>query len=245
MRLKSTRFLHLIGKTINGLKITDIIYGELKSRKAAAKIDCSWCGKEGLVCASQLEKGIVKSCGCDQNPRPKGIDNKKTKDLTGLKFGKLSVLKFSERKNGRLYWSCLCECGGTKDVQGINLTQGEVSSCGCLTRRVGLDNPLYTGVGEFSGHKFYQIKRAAEIRNIDFCLTKEEIWDIFLLQERKCALTGEVLSIEDASLDRIDSSLGYTPENVQWVHKFVNIMKWDLSQDEFIKICQKVSKHHL
>jgi len=36
-----------------------------------------------------------------------------------------------------------------------------------------------------------------------------------------------------ASLDRINSSKGYTLDNVQWVHKTVNIMKQGLSDEDF------------
>lgn len=43
-----------------------------------------------------------------------------------------------------------------------------------------------------------------------------------------------------ASLDRIDSSKGYIEGNVQWVHKYVNVMKWDFSMEEFLDICRKI-----
>lgn len=44
----------------------------------------------------------------------------------------------------------------------------------------------------------------------------------------------------DLSLDRIDSSLGYIPGNVQWVCKQINISKHILSTKEFIGMCRKV-----
>ena len=46
-----------------------------------------------------------------------------------------------------------------------------------------------------------------------------------------------------ASLDRIDSNKGYIKGNVQWVHKDVNTMKMDHTQEEFIKICTMVANH--
>jgi len=48
----------------------------------------------------------------------------------------------------------------------------------------------------------------------------------------------------DASLDRIDNSKGYHLNNVQWVHKDVNRMKWIFEQDYFIKLCNKVSEYN-
>ena len=46
-----------------------------------------------------------------------------------------------------------------------------------------------------------------------------------------------------ASLDRIDSSLGYIEGNVQWVERKVNIIKRELKQEEFIKLCQDIVNH--
>ena len=45
-------------------------------------------------------------------------------------------------------------------------------------------------------------------------------------------------------LDRIDSKKGYVPGNVQWVYKPVNMMKWKLSQKEFIHICHLVTEYN-
>lgn len=45
-----------------------------------------------------------------------------------------------------------------------------------------------------------------------------------------------------ASLDRIDSTKGYTLDNIQWVHKHINVMKMDLDQEYFIKLCKLVTK---
>lgn len=92
--------------------------------------------------------------------------------------------------------------------------------------------------------------RGAKERNIPFLITREEALALFVQQDRKCALTGlklklnrdsnEPYSATTASLDRIDSSKGYTIDNVQWVHKVINIMKNDHSQSEFVDWCRKV-----
>ena len=43
-----------------------------------------------------------------------------------------------------------------------------------------------------------------------------------------------------ASLDRIDNTKGYTQDNVQWVHKDINRIKSDLSQEYFLTLCKTV-----
>lgn len=57
------------------------------------------------------------------------------KDITGQKFGRLTVLyklhNYHDTKNG-VYWLCVCECGNVKEVNGRNLRNGNIRSCGCL-----------------------------------------------------------------------------------------------------------------
>jgi len=80
-------------------------------------------------------------------------------------------------------------------------------------------------------------------------ITIEYAWDIFISQERRCALSGLELAFPKvskdknwtASLDRIDSSKGYVEGNVQWVHKDVNIMKNKFDNQYFINMCKKIA----
>lgn len=56
-------------------------------------------------------------------------------DLTGKKFGKLTVLKESENKiNGRVSWICKCSCGNDEQiiVSSNSLRTGNTKSCGCI-----------------------------------------------------------------------------------------------------------------
>ena len=58
---------------------------------------------------------------------------RKTEDLTGKTFGKLTVLHQTDlRKYGNILWECLCECGNTALATTSNLLAGRVRSCGCL-----------------------------------------------------------------------------------------------------------------
>lgn len=54
------------------------------------------------------------------------------KDLTGQRFGRLTVVSRAENKSGRTCWHCRCDCGKEKDVLAISLTRGLTKSCGCL-----------------------------------------------------------------------------------------------------------------
>ena len=63
------------------------------------------------------------------------------KDLTGQKFGRLTVVSLNEEESNKprgknkrkmKYWNCICECGNSKVVLGQDLTSNKVKSCGCL-----------------------------------------------------------------------------------------------------------------
>lgn len=54
-------------------------------------------------------------------------------DLTGQKFGMLTVLKRSDTKN--TYWECQCDCGGFKTISRSNLKSGKGLHCGCQKRK--------------------------------------------------------------------------------------------------------------
>ena len=54
-------------------------------------------------------------------------------DLSGKKFGKLTVVKKIRcDQNGKAIWATNCDCGNNKEVSGVSLRNGHVKSCGCL-----------------------------------------------------------------------------------------------------------------
>ena len=56
-------------------------------------------------------------------------------DLTGEKFGRLTVLAHAGKTNDRkALWLCRCECGNETTTTGKRLRKGETLSCGCLMR---------------------------------------------------------------------------------------------------------------
>ena len=58
-------------------------------------------------------------------------------DLTNKNFGKWRVLRESpNRKNGRVYWLCECECGNQREVSGSDLRNGKSTSCVCLRNEI-------------------------------------------------------------------------------------------------------------
>ncbi len=66
-------------------------------------------------------------------------------DLTGRKFGKLTVLKRDESaRPGRSKWVCECDCGNMVSVYRNHLVSGQTVSCGCASKYINL-KPIPTG----------------------------------------------------------------------------------------------------
>lgn len=52
-------------------------------------------------------------------------------DMTGRKYGRLTVLRECGRKHGEVLWECVCGCGNIVRVPGFDLRSGNTQSCGC------------------------------------------------------------------------------------------------------------------
>lgn len=82
------------------------------------------CGNEIITLGESLRKGRTKSCGCL---------NVEVDDMSGQRFGKLSVIKHVGRDKKRTsLWFCQCDCGNSSIVSSLNLRRGDTHSCGCL-----------------------------------------------------------------------------------------------------------------
>jgi hypothetical protein len=176
-------------------------------------------------------------------------------------FGKLTILyRVSNSRNNHTRWMCRCECGMEKEILATHLVHAGVVSCGCDRPR-GPTHKQWTGCGEIHGDFFGNIRRGANGAKgrapLEFAITIEYVWGLFLKQERRCALSGVGIHFKDgnyntktrgqeitASLDRIDSGEGYVPGNVQWVHKDVNRMKGNMTEPWFLEWCRKVAATH-
>lgn len=178
------------------------------------------------------------------------------KDLTGKTFGNLTVIKeTSSTRRGMTHWECVCSCGTVKICSLDHLTRKikPIKSCGCLRRLKGPNHKDWKGFGEISGQWWNQhVTRELSVGNnrfrLNVTLTIREAWELFLKQDRKCALSGLPLQISNkgtASIDRIDSSRGYELGNVQWVHKHINFMKRDFQQDYFLEMCSKITNYKM
>lgn len=90
---------------------------------------CS-CGKERVVTADNLLRGVSTSCGHTRFA-------KRRNDLTGQRFAHLTVMHLVSMSQP--IWHCRCDCGREVDVAARNLKYGHTTSCGCAQRAAQLD----------------------------------------------------------------------------------------------------------
>lgn len=78
-------------------------------------------------------------------------------DLTGLRFGRLEVVRYSETRGKRAYWLCRCDCGNEKAISTSSLKTGHSNSCGCLFKEQLVERNFKHGLKSRKGkHKYYQ-----------------------------------------------------------------------------------------
>jgi len=165
----------------------------------------------------------------------------KMKDLSGQRFGKLTVIsKTDARSGGSVVWLCKCDCGNEARVASSNLSSGNTKSCGCLQRQ-GYPRGF---------NDLYSVSRgSAKRRHLEFSLSKEQYYEIV---SAPCSYCGAASSNTHThrerdihgdlkvygtfaynGIDRVDSSKGYTPANCVSSCKRCNVAKNDMSMEEF------------
>lgn len=165
-------------------------------------------------------------------------------ELVGKKFGKLKVLKFwKTKRKGRIgnrasWWTCLCDCGNKKQVQGGRLVSGHTKSCGCLSKEWG-SKPKKHGLarrGRLSTQYtlWYSAKRRSKKFNIPFKLDIEDVQipDFCPLLNIPLKKSADERGPHSPSLDRIDPTLGYTINNTWVISWRANRAKSDLTPAE-------------
>jgi hypothetical protein len=136
-------------------------------------------------------------------------------DLTGQRFGRVLVLSEARSANGKLRWFCRCDCGNEVMLRPQHLADGKTKSCGCYRRSANghAHTPTHT---VWSG----MIARCTRPNNRSFKHYGSRgitVCGRWLIYENFLADMGE--RPPGKSLDRINNSGNYEPENCQWATK--------------------------
>lgn len=185
-------------------------------------------------------------------------------DLTGQKFGRLTVISRSEKiQNKKVYWDCVCDCGNTTIAVASELRTGHTKSCGCIvieiakqrrdydprlaTKKLGFQVASYNRIFKLYQRNATKVKRGFEI-------TLNQFIDIV---KRNCyycdAIPSNVMGVSKNKIsngivlyngiDRLDSTKGYVEGNVVPCCKDCNFMKKNMPEGEFINKIIEIYNH--
>lgn len=174
------------------------------------------------------------------------------KDLTGNRYGRLTVLGLAYIKSKMSYWDCQCDCGNKTIKYGQNITRGSTSSCGCLSLETKRINKGRSGFNAL----YLEYVSGATKRGYCFDLSKDEFEK---LTKQKChyckaepikekCLNNTRLTDQGAKysayiyngIDRKDNKTGYVLENCVTCCNICNRAKGNLEYNVFVEYIDRI-----
>ena len=191
----------------------------------------------------------------------------KLKNIIGNKYGRLTVIKMLDEKGnrGQLKYLCKCDCGKSHIVTGESLRSGKSKSCGCLKKDFIEKNKFKRNMDRENAMlkiQYSHIKRRNASKVFvdiisfnDFCKLSmmkcyycdaeysRVIEDRYCEMKEKGKISDTILKIN--GLDRVDSSKGYTIDNVVPCCTTCNTAKNKMTQKEFKEWIKTVCENYV
>ncbi len=149
-------------------------------------------------------------------------------DLTGQKFGRLTVLS-QERVLGARNIKvskclCICECGKTVFVYRQALRNGETTSCGCYALEISRKKPKHASLYNIYGSYKRNAKNDGLVfeltenqvyelisNNCNYCGSVPQPWNVYMSRKRRIKHLPETIErswVNVNGIDRVDSERG-------------------------------------
>lgn len=194
------------------------------------------CGNELWVGYGNLTSGKTKSCGCLRS-----VKRQQYHDITGQRFNRLVAVSYDTDTKK---WLCQCDCGNICHVGLQPLRKKLSQSCGCLWQeRVRHDSGMSSANMVYAGYR-----HKANKRGLSFEISLEDAIEVFKKDCNYCGIYPYQVCKQDDlygdftynGIDRIDSSVGYTIDNILPCCGICNKAKWTSSYDDFMRWMKRV-----
>lgn len=229
---------NLKGKVFNRLTVIEAIDKRSNGGHIRWLCKCE-CGNSVEVVGYNLRRGQTKSCGCIK------ADGLNRIDITGQQFDRLVAIRATDKRSGtNIVWKCKCSCGNLTYISSAHLRDGTTKSCGCYRREVaskkaslqaGENNsfykhgdtinrnqippyPSWVGIWQRTGNPKNPFFKRYGGRGIKVC----DRWKDYVVFKADAIESGWKPGL---TIDRIDSSGNYEPENCQWITRSENSKK--------------------
>lgn len=212
----------------------DVVVIEIK-HKGHILVKCNICNRihlstKKLLCTRNIN-------GCRDCNKESSITNSRV----GKSYNDLTIISYNLHDG----YKCLChQCNRIINYKSWSTLLERKNGCKLCNRHFHRFHDILKTHGYLR-----RIEYSARQRKLEFNITWDYIENLLRQQNYKCVLTGLEIYLNypkndsTASLDRIDNTIGYVEGNVQWIHKAINKMKLNHTQDEFIYLCCTVADY--
>jgi hypothetical protein len=170
---------------------------------------------------------------------------KRSPVFAGAVFNQWTAIRFvsSQANKCNRRWLCRCSCGNERIIMIGSIVSGHSKSCGCLRKPTKTEARINA--------IFKTIKRGSIKRRIPFNIEKSHIAALAEKQDWRCARTNIPLDLLiknkkrpfGPTIDRIDNSRGYEPDNIQLVCNLYNFCKNEYTDAEVLVFAKALVEH--
>jgi len=175
----------------------------------------------------------------------------------GNRYGNLLVVERvvdPDKKNNKTSWKCACDCGNTLTTWGPQLRgsknrPGQTKCKDCRNKEFADRGKALQSSETIIKDLQYRYKNRAQKKNLEFSLTLDRVRELVTAPCHYCGMAPFALkrkhsqSMFYTGIDRIDNTLGYTPENTVPCCKQCNQAKMDYSEADFLSWLKRLYEH--